>query len=110
MGKLNAKVCNCGQILIPPKDRCVLCTSHTELVQIPGKGRILTYTILHTTPAGFDSPLTLGLIELDGLQKKDNTKLPKLVCIGDIDEKDVKIGLKVSVEQIEDKYYFKKDD
>jgi uncharacterized OB-fold protein len=109
MGKLSVAKCNCGQILIPPKDRCVLCSGETEPVHIPDKGRILTYTILHTTPAGFDSPLILGLIELDGLRNKENTKSPKLVCIGDINEKDLKIGIQVRVEQIENKYYFKKD-
>ena len=74
MGEITATRCNCGQITIPPKDRCIFCNGKTSEIKIDNSGKILTYTILHATPEGFDAPLLLGLIEFDGV--RDTLNLP----------------------------------
>ena len=65
--------------------------------------------MLHATPEGFNSPLILGLIELelDSDQNNINCSNPKLICIGQIPESKLDIGQKVIVEKMDNKYYFK---
>ena len=106
MGKLTAAVCECGQVLLPPKERCVSCSGFTEPVEIDNIGRILTYTILHVTPEGFDSPLILAMVELDGSGAGDHLRHPKLVAVGNMPEDKLKIGLEVKIKKIDDKYFF----
>lgn len=113
MGKLLATICStgCGQISIPPKDKCINCSKHTEQLEISDTGTILTYTILQTPPEGFNAPLVLGLVELELGQvneKNQNLKPPKLMCQGIILNNELKIGLRVNVEKNQNKYFFKK--
>ncbi len=112
MGNLEAAACSCGQVLLPPADRCPACLKHTTPLQITDTGRILTYTVLFAPPKGFNSPLILALIELEisnqnGLDKNHHhLRQPKLVCIGRLPESELTMGLRVHVEKIDDKYYF----
>ena len=114
MGSLTMTKCSCGTVHLPPRARCINCSLLTESMEIENLGSILTYTILHATPEGFNSPLILGLIELNyekSINFEDNTYKPvkpKIVCVGRISENDLKIGLEVSIEYIDDKYYFSK--
>jgi uncharacterized OB-fold protein len=111
VGTLISSFCTkgCGQIMLPPKDKCVNCSKTTEPFKILDSGTILTFTILYAPPEGFEPPLVLGLIELD-LDQNDNTdrKLlpPKLICEGRPKNIELSIGLKVKVEQKHEKYYF----
>ena len=67
MEKLIGAVCECGMVFLPPRERCVKCSSHTGPIEINDVGNVLTYTVLHVVPDGFDPPLILGLIQLDGV-------------------------------------------
>lgn len=71
---------------------------------------ILTYTVLHVAPVGFEPPCVLGLIQLvengktNGSDRDQN--LPKLVCIGDVPEDWVQVERKVRVKKIDERYHF----
>jgi uncharacterized OB-fold protein len=106
MGKITAAVCKCGQILLPPRDRCITCSGVTQPLEINDHGKILTFTVLYSTPEGFNSPLVLGIIELDDVPSSNNLKHPKLVCESKLPAPKLKIGLRVKVIKIDDKYYF----
>ena len=109
-GTLTASSCNCGQISIPPNERCVHCSGTTELVEVTNTGRLLTYTKLHSVPDGFDKTLVLGIIELDAVleNKVQPRKRPKLVCQGSDPLAEFRIGENVCVKKDGDIYYFEK--
>jgi uncharacterized OB-fold protein len=106
MGTLKASECKCGNILLPPRKRCIYCSGETHEVEVEGIGSVISYTTLHTTPEGFDAPMILGLIELNEIVTGTSSKKPKLFCGGRIDENELKIGLKVNIVESEDKYFF----
>lgn len=108
MGSITAAKCECGQITIPPKKRCIFCNGKTSEIKIDNTGKILTYTLLHATPEGFDAPLLLGLIELDGVRDTLNLPPPKILCAGQIPEAELEMDLKVKVMEKNNKYYFHK--
>ncbi len=113
MGTLNASMCVCGQIFIPPKQRCIICTGKTEPREINDTGNIMTYTVLQVAHDGFDAPLILGIVELDVSADKNDeigkiAANPKIICQGQVPEKDLRIGMKVKVKKIDDIYIFMK--
>ena len=106
MGKLTAAVCECGQVFLPPKERCVSCSGFTESLEIGDKGKILSYTVLHVTPEGFEPPLVLGVVEMDGTAGNEKLKPPKIVCVGSVLEDELEVGLKVRVLKLDNTYFF----
>ena len=106
MDTLKASECRCGKILLPPRKRCIYCTGDMHEIEIRGTGSLISYTVLNTTPEGFESPLILGLIELDEIDTKKGVKKPRIFCSGRITENELKIGLKVKIVELEDRYYF----
>ena len=71
---------------------------------------ILTYTVLRVVPQGCESPLILGLIQLGRdleLHGSDSSPiLPKLVCVGNIPEDEIQVGLTVRVMKVGERYHF----
>jgi len=69
-GKLMVTRCKkCGTVFSPPKMDCSEClSSEVEWVEVKGKGKLISYTILQFAPTGFedDLPYTLGLVEFNG--------------------------------------------
>ena len=108
MGEITAAKCDCGQIMVPPKDRCIFCNGKTSEIKIDNSGKILTYTILHAVPEGFDAPLLLGLIELHGVRDTLNFTPPKILCAGQVPEPELEMNLIVKVMEKNNKYYFHK--
>jgi len=106
MGKLTAAVCECGQMLLPPKERCVACAGFTETVEIGDSGKLLSYTVLHVTPEGFEPPLVLGIVELDDGGAGERPRPPRLVAVGTMPEDKLEVGLAVRVRKVDDKYFF----
>lgn len=112
MAPLPASACECGRILLPPRDRCLFCSGSTQPVETGNIGIILTYTVLHVVPQGCEPPLILGLIQLERdleLHGSDSTPiLPKLVCVGDIPEDEIQMGLTVRVTKVGERYHFER--
>jgi uncharacterized OB-fold protein len=122
VGKLDAYYCPCGQVMVPPREKCVYCSGSNsnsgKKIEISNKGKLLTFTVLNIPPEGFNAPLILGLIEIEStsaLDVKDAKSLneksnPKLICQGlpdDVTENDLKIGIAVEIEKRNDLYFFK---
>lgn len=80
----------CGELHYPYKTICKKCgdNDHNEfdIVPLPKKGTLLTYTVLYNPPSDFEvSTLALGIVELEGGMR----------ITGQIDIKKPKIGMKV---------------
>ena len=90
--RMEASKCSkCGKVLFPERLICPDCGSK-EFVKytLPGKGKLVTYTIIRTAPSGFEDlvPYAVGIIKLD-----DGVQI--LAQITDCDPETLKIGDKV---------------
>ncbi|MCE4615295.1 MAG: Zn-ribbon domain-containing OB-fold protein [Desulfurococcales archaeon] len=66
---IGGKCKSCGKIFFPPQNTCPYCGSgNIEPVNLPRKGRLLTYTVSYNPPEGYklQTPLIIGLIDLRG--------------------------------------------
>ena len=94
-GKLMAAKCNrCGTLLLPPRPVCTNCLSEDfEWVELKGKGKLLTYTVIHVAPPQFQSmtPYAVGIVKLE-----DGPNLPGM--IKDIEPEKIKVGMNLKVD------------
>lgn len=84
-------------LVAPP---ALYCPYHPVLmapVALPGVGEVVSFTTLHTAPAGFKSPLHIAIVELDGGAR--------FVCHG-ADVTGLKVGATVAIEEVDQIYYF----
>lgn len=82
---------NCGKILYPPKPRCGTCgSSNLTRYKLPEVGRVITYTVLHEAPSGFEYslPYIIAVVELE-----NGTRV--LSQITDCPPDKVHVGMKV---------------
>ncbi len=87
--------CNsCGKIYFPPKETCPVCRRKSigkmENLKLNGKGKIVTYSIIHVGPEAFEEqvPYPIAIVELD--------EGPRITAqIVDCKIEDVKIGMKL---------------
>ena len=66
-GELLAGVCECGQVLLPPRPACYACGSRAvSIEEQPRKGDVISYTEVRTAPPAFEaeSPYTVAIVEL----------------------------------------------
>ena len=93
--KLMAGKClKCGKIHLPPRPLCDNCYStEFQWVEISGKGKLVTYSIIHVAPPQFQSltPYTVGIIELEG-----GLKIPGM--IQNLKQEQLKIGMPLTVD------------
>ena len=94
-GKVMTTRCKkCGTSYFPPKMDCPSCLgSEVEWFEIKNDGKLVTYTIVHYGPSGFEdeAPYTLGIGEFDdGL--KVFGRLSK-----NIEESDIKPGMGIKI-------------
>jgi len=92
--KLMAGKCKkCGKIHLPPRPLCDKCFSEQfKWLEISGKGRLLTYTLIHIAPVQFQSqaPYAVGIIQL-----QNGLKLPGM--IKDLTQEQLKIGIELKI-------------
>ena len=65
---LGLKCKECGAITVPPKMACRKCSSpDMEIVELTGRGKIQTFTIVNVAAEGRESevPYTIVMVELD---------------------------------------------
>jgi uncharacterized OB-fold protein len=71
-GKVMTTRCKkCGTAYFPPKMDCPSCLdSDVEWFEITGTGKLVTYTVVHYGPSGFEdeAPYTLAIADFDGLR------------------------------------------
>lgn len=88
---VGVKCRKCGAIHYPPRPVCDKCGSRElERIELPRRGKLISYTILHDPPTGYrdQAPLIVGIIELEN-------GVRVLATLTDVDEKDLKIGMEV---------------
>ncbi len=93
-GKLMAVRCTkCNAMICPPRSICPSCsaTEH-EWVEMKGKGKLLTYTVIHFPPSQFQAlaPYAVGIIQLE-----EGPRLPGM--IKNVKLEDLRIGIDLTV-------------
>ncbi len=84
----------CGKTFFPPREACPYCRRQSmgqmKEEKLSGKGKILTYSIVHAGPQAFEEqvPYPVAIIKLD-----EGPKITAQIVDCKIDE--VKIGMKV---------------
>jgi uncharacterized OB-fold protein len=89
-----AKCVECGTLLLPPRPTCVKCSSKDlRWIELLKKGRLITYTVIHTPPVQFQSmaPYVVGIVKL-----VDGPMLPGM--IRNIKPEEVKIDMNLKVD------------
>ena len=93
--KLMAGKCvKCGKIHLPPRPLCDNCFSQEfEWKEVSGKGKLLTYTIIHIAPPQFQAiaPYAVGIVQLE-----NGLKIPGM--ISGITQKQLKIGMDLTID------------
>ncbi|MCL2476965.1 Zn-ribbon domain-containing OB-fold protein [Candidatus Bathycorpusculum sp.] len=87
------KCTKCGKIHLPPRPLCSECFSKEfTWTPISGKGKLLTYTIIHVAPTQFQAqtPYAVGIVELE-----EDLKIPGM--IQDIAQEQLKIGMELTL-------------
>ena len=94
--RLEASKCKgCGKVFFPPRLICPECKGRDfECSVLPGKGKVLTYTIIRIAPSDFvdQVPYAIGIIEFEG------SGLKTLMQIVDVDIQKIKVGMPVKTE------------
>jgi len=94
-GKLMASKCQkCGKIHLPPRPLCSNCYSQQfTWVTISGRGKLLTYTVIHVAPQQFQAltPYAVGIVELE-----NGLKIPGM--IQEIVQEQLKIGMELDLD------------
>ena len=88
--------CECGKMLVPFRITCPKCGKEMTKTGFEEKGIVLTHTTLYATPEGFEIPINLAMVELDGGAN--------LVC-GYEGEENLKIGDKVKIKTKDDLFF-----
>lgn len=81
----------CGKVFYPPKPSCPYCGNRgTEMVELPKRGRVISWSIEYTVPEGYriEAPIVVALIELENGVKVLST-------LTDIDPGNVYDGMEV---------------
>jgi uncharacterized OB-fold protein len=94
-GKLMAGKCtNCGKIHLPPRTLCDKCYSQQfTWMEIAGKGKLLTYSIIHIAPQQFQqlAPYAVGIIQLE-----NGLKLPSMIT--GVTQEQLHIGMPLTID------------
>ncbi len=93
--KLMAGKCvKCGKIHLPPRPMCDNCFSQDfEWVSVSGKGKLVTYTVIHVAPEQFQNltPYAVGIVQLE-----NGLKIPGM--IQDASQEQLKIGMDLNLD------------
>jgi uncharacterized OB-fold protein len=94
-GKLMAGKCQkCGKIHLPPRPLCDNCYgTEFQWMQVSGRGKLLTYTVIHVAPQQFQSltPYIIGIVELE-----NGLRIPG--AIQGLTQEQMKIGMELTVD------------
>lgn len=94
-GKLMGGMCQkCKKVHLPPRPFCNDCGSQTfSWVNISGKGKLVTYTVINVAPQQFQNltPYAVGIVELAG-----GLRIPGM--IQGVTQEQLKIGMDLAVD------------
>jgi uncharacterized OB-fold protein len=89
-----AKCQKCGKIHLPPRPLCDNCYSQQfEWINVSGKGKLLTYTIISIAPQQFQdlTPYAVGIVQLE-----NNLRIPGM--IQGVKQEELKIGMELTLD------------
>lgn len=93
--KLMAGRClKCGKIHLPPRLLCDNCYGQQfEWLQISGKGKLVTYTVIHVAPQQFQAltPYAVGIVELE-----NGLKIPGM--IPGLTQEQLRVGMELTLD------------
>lgn len=93
--KLMAGRClKCGKIHLPPRLLCDNCYGQQfEWMQISGKGKLVTYTVIHVAPQQFQAltPYAVGIVQLE-----NGLRIPGM--IPGLTQEQLKIGMELTLD------------
>ena len=93
--KLMAGRClKCGKLHLPPRPLCDNCLGDVfEWVEVGGKGKLLTYTVIHVAPAQFQTltPYAVGIVQLE-----NGLKVPGM--IQGANQENLKVGMALELD------------
>jgi uncharacterized protein len=93
--KLMAGRClKCGKVHLPPRLLCDNCYGQQfEWMQISGKGKLLTYTVIYVAPEQFQAltPYAVGIVELE-----NGLKIPGM--IPGLTREQLEVGMKLTLD------------
>ena len=81
----------CKKVTVPPRSMCHHCgSSALSWTELPNRGRLVTYTVIHLPPAHFEAlaPYAIGIVEL-----AEGVRLPGMVR--DVKFEQLKIGMEL---------------
>jgi len=91
---MGTKCAKCGAIDCPPRAICHKCLCNRfQWVEFKGRGRLLTYTIIHFSPTQFQAlaPYAVGIVKLD--------EGPQLsTMIKNVKVEEIRIGMSLRVD------------
>jgi len=94
-GKLMAGKCvKCGKIHLPPRPLCANCYSKLfEWMQVKGKGKLVTYTVINVAPPQFQTlaPYAVGIVEFE-----NSLRIPGM--IQGVTQQELRIGMELTVD------------
>jgi len=93
-GKLMGGKCKkCGKIHLPPRPVCSHCFSkEIEWTELPQKGKLLTYTVIHVAPPQFQgmAPYTVGIVQLE-----NGINIPGMIRVA---QEHIQIGMSLTID------------
>lgn len=88
------KCLKCGKIHVPPRPLCDSCLSREfEWVEIPSRGRLLTYTVIHVAPPQFQNmaPYAVGIVQME-----NGVKIPGM--IREVPFEQIRVGMQLTLD------------
>ena len=91
---------HCDKVYAPPRPLCPNCLSITEWIELPGTGTVVTYSVLHFSPASnpdvaqLHTPYTIAYVLLDGA----STLFPHILIA---DPSTITLGMPVKIQYVE---------
>jgi len=98
---LAAKCPKCGYTYVPPRSRCGKCNATIEeknLINLSGKGKLVSYTTAHVQPDGSGNLQDLKKPVIIGAVKLDNADSTIFIPLEGIKPSELDVGLKVKVQ------------
>ena len=99
--RLEAAFCpKCSTTYFPPRELCTECGSmELERKKLPTRGKLVTYTVIHTPPKGFElyAPYIVGLIKLE-----DGTHVTAQITDADPDKLDLDVDVEAVIRKVKE--------
>jgi hypothetical protein len=93
--KLMGVVCaKCKKVAVPPRSLCPHCmSSDMKWTELPSKGKLVTYTVIHVSPVQFQEliPYAVGIVEFG-----EGVRLPGM--IRNVKLENLRIGMELQTD------------